>query len=869
MRKLIYFLFLSPLLIKAQDYKISPWFEQHKSAVILTFDDAYAEHYNTVIPLMNTYDFEGTFYINKLTNYGWTGSAIAEGHEIGNHTENHPDILTLTPENLGKEISEFRDTLIKKIGYPVSTFAYPFGSGSEVAASSYEAQDTVANNHIAGRGVYSFGVTDWVYDFAPEERSYYQLPSLTGSVTNWFTSVDNAIDNGGMINFFYHAIGNPGGFDNVSEEDFTAQLDYLQAKSDTVWVTTLANVMKYHKQRKTAVLTEVSAPFVIEDNWRLALTDTENDHVYDHALSIELTIPAGITAVVGVKQNGVDIPFTVESDTVYFNAVPDAGNIDLSVLNCTQPVGSIITTGKDTFCLPNEVTYEFDFDTDYDYTWFKNDVEFSSGANSITVSELGSYYLKVELAGCPLTTTKKEVFVTGTCGVPHPDFTVNRTSQFKDEILIFNSNSSNLEGSEAYYWDFGEGASKSPGYYGTGPIEVSYSIAGLKDVSLTVEGSLRDSIKTATGLLAINDFSACHAFKNDFKGGINTDFISGWNDYEFTHANEALRVTTNDNGGNEWYFFNYAFNNGTDKEIINFSDPLFEPIINIRMKASDSCRAWFYLLDENGVATAGVSMNANGALDLTTEYQEFRIDVNELFFHQWDGLEVDSTKITHIRFTINGGFKSFPFTTKFGKRINDHFVGNVDIDWISLGAACTPDSLFGNIVIPHKVNINEPFEVWNYSTPNLDGATFEWSFGEGANDESLVKYNEDKITNAYSSGGIKTVQLKITKADGGVINVEEQIEVLNPESTKGNLYKEVAFENPFEERIFGKVFSDIAEDVQITLIDIQGRIIKQINQKFEAGGNWVNLSVSDLNTGLYTLSLVSNRGAVVVKLLHE
>lgn len=868
MRKLTYLLLLVSFLIKAQDYKISPWFEQKKSAVILTFDDAYSEHYNTVIPLMNTYDFEGTFYINKLTNYGWTGSAIAEGHEIGNHTESHPNILELSPEDLKQEVSEFRDTLIEKTGYPVSTFAYPFGAGSETSATSYEAQDTVANKHIAGRGVYSFAVTDWVYDFAPDARSYFQLPSLTGSASNWYTSVDNAIEHGGMINFFYHAIGNPGGFDNVSIEDFTAQLDYLQAKNDSVWVTTLANSMKYHRERKTAELTEVSAPFVIEDNWRLELSDSENDAVYDQALTIELEIPTEITAVVGVKQNGVDIPFHVEGDTVYFNAVPDAGNIDLSILNCVQPTGSFTTTGTDTFCLPNDVNYAFYLDVEYDYTWYKNDVEYSTGSNSITVSESGVYHLKVELEGCPLITAKKEVLVTGTCGVPHPGFTVNRTSQFKDEVVIFNSTSTNLEGSENYYWDFGDGASKSPGYYGEGPIEVTYSVAGLKDVSLTVEGSLRDSIKTETEIVEINEFTACHAFKTDFSEGLNPEFLGGWHDYHFSTANNTMRIITHDNGGNQWYIVKYAFNDGIEKTPLDFSDPLFDPVLHFRIKASDSCRVAVHLVDENGKFTAGMTVNSKGSFDVTTQYQEFTMDFNELFFHQWNDEDVDSTKITEVAFTINSGFESFPFTTKYGKYIDEHFVGNVDIDWISVGENCKPDSLFGNIVLPHEVAINEPFEVWNYSNPGLVGAIYEWNFGEDANETDLVKYDEEKFSNFYTTAGVKTVSLKITKADGEEIMIEEHIRVLDPSSINDDLYSNIAFINPFEDRLFGEIYSEFSEDVQLVLYDIQGRIIIDKIQSLELGKNIIDNSVIDIQSGFYMLSVVSDRGSKTVKLKH-
>lgn len=868
MRNLICLLLLSSFVVKAQDYKISPWFEQKKSAVVLTFDDALPEHFNTVIPLMDSYDFEGTFYINKLNSYNWTGAAISEGHEIGNHTQSHPNLLDLTASELKVQVSAFRDTLIHKTGYEVSTIAYPFGAGSETAASSYEVQDTVANFHIAGRGVYSFGVSDWVYDFATDDRGYYQLPSLTGAASNWFSSIDNCIDNGGFLPLFYHAIGNPAGFDNVSEEEFTSQLNYLQAKGDSVWVTTLANSIKYHRERKTAELVELSAPFVIADNWRLSLTDEEHNHVYNQPLSIELTIPLGITAIVGAAQNGVEIPYKILNDTVYFNAVPDGGDIDLTVLDCIQPFGDLTQVGTDTFCLPNEVIYEFDYDPNYEYTWFKDGLEFATDTNKISVKETGEFYAKVQLEGCPLNTAVKNVNVTGTCGVPHPDFTVNKTTQFKDEVVVFNSTSTNLERTEDYYWDFGFGASKLPGYYGAGPIEVVYTEAGKKDVLLTVEGSLMDSSKQVIEMIQIDDFTACHAFKTEFDSDLNPAFLGGWHDYTITTENNAMRITTKDNGGNEWYIVKYAFNDGLDKQVLDFSDPLFDPVLHFRLKASDSCRVAVHLIDENGTFTAGMAINSLGVFDLTTQYQEFEVDFNELFYHQWDNKDVDSTKIIEVGFTINSGFKSFPFTTKFGEYVNENFVGNVDIDWISVGGDCTPDSLFGNIVIPHEVKINEPFTVWNYSNPGLVGAIYEWDFGADADEEVLMRYDEAKLSNSFSTSGMKTVKLKITKADGEVINVEEKIKVLDPTSIKGNSFEDAFFVNPFGDNLKGELNVKYDETVELILMDIQGRVVFNATKQFSIGKNLVQIPTGPLKQGVYLLTMKGEHGHSVVKLKH-
>lgn len=73
---------------------ISPWLDQCQGAVSLTFDDGNESQLQLAIPLLNKYGLQATFYLNPRENYQeqlkpWR--AVAQtGHEIGNHTVNHP-----------------------------------------------------------------------------------------------------------------------------------------------------------------------------------------------------------------------------------------------------------------------------------------------------------------------------------------------------------------------------------------------------------------------------------------------------------------------------------------------------------------------------------------------------------------------------------------------------------------------------------------------------------------------------------------------------------------------------------------------------------------------------------------------------------
>ncbi len=683
----IHFTTLAP----AQNYSISRWMDGKRSAIVLTFDDGTYDHPKHAIPMLDHYGVKGTFYVNAAQNYVWHKKALANGHEIANHTNSHPHLLSIAADSLKVEISDFKKELQAQIGAQVTTFAYPYGEGSEMNPVAYEVQDTVANGHIAGRGVYSHGISEFPYDFAPNERAYYKLPTLTAVSEQWYYLVDQCAQDGGLLPIMYHGIGAPEIYENISLERFEKQIQYLKAKGDKVWLTTLANAVKYHRERKGAKLTEISAPFARDNNWELVLTDTLRDDWYDFPLSIRLAIPKEVTAVMGIKQGAQPLSFQVEGDTLYFNAVPDRGNIHLDILNCQQAEVELNIIGKDTVCLPSKVAFKLAYDSAYAYTWYKEGWVCAKGNNTFYPKESGRYHAKVEWNGCPLETEKVDLVVTGECGVPKVDFVTNRSFQFRDEPVVFLSTCSNLEGTEKFYWDFGSGASLKPGYYGPGPIKVRYT-SGYKNVRLAVEGRLQTVEKTKVKVVQIEDYTACHIFKNDYTNPLKTDFMEGWNNFSFLQSNGVLRIETNAKEPHQWHAVDYRINNGAEPKTLDFSEPLTEPVFKLRMKASDTCRVAITLIDANGIATAGAEVHAAGGLDVTQVYQEFEIDFSGLFFHKNRGLDLDSTRITHVRIAINPGYQSHPVANRFGKVINSNFVGQLDIDWMSFGANCRPET---------------------------------------------------------------------------------------------------------------------------------------------------------------------------------
>lgn len=115
-----------------------------RKTVVLTFDDAVANHATLVAPLLLGYGFNATFYVcefppdfatNKRQYMTWEQIAQLDksGFEIGNHTGHHAGVLDITPDALVEEMRIIDDRCAKYgIRKPV-TFAYPGGPCNEQA----------------------------------------------------------------------------------------------------------------------------------------------------------------------------------------------------------------------------------------------------------------------------------------------------------------------------------------------------------------------------------------------------------------------------------------------------------------------------------------------------------------------------------------------------------------------------------------------------------------------------------------------------------------------------------------------------------------------------------------------------------------
>ncbi|GAA6040004.1 hypothetical protein JCM8097_002663 [Rhodosporidiobolus ruineniae] len=124
--------------------------------IALTFDDGIYTYGHDIAATLTKNKVKGTFFVN-VNNwaclYDNADELIARykaGHVIGSHTGTHPDIATLTPAQLNKQLDIVETALQKILGVKPRLFRPPYGSVSQ------------ANMDVLKKRGYV--VANWAYD---------------------------------------------------------------------------------------------------------------------------------------------------------------------------------------------------------------------------------------------------------------------------------------------------------------------------------------------------------------------------------------------------------------------------------------------------------------------------------------------------------------------------------------------------------------------------------------------------------------------------------------------------------------------------------------------------------------------------------
>lgn len=104
--------------------------------IAITFDAAYGDEYTAdILDTLDKYNLKSTFFLVKfwVDKYPHQVIEIHErGHEIGNHSATHPNMSTLSKEQIEQELNSTGDMIYELIDEKPILFRAPFGDYNDL-----------------------------------------------------------------------------------------------------------------------------------------------------------------------------------------------------------------------------------------------------------------------------------------------------------------------------------------------------------------------------------------------------------------------------------------------------------------------------------------------------------------------------------------------------------------------------------------------------------------------------------------------------------------------------------------------------------------------------------------------------------------
>jgi len=229
-----------------------------KCAVVITYDDAYDQHLDNAIPVLDSLGLKATFYITAFSTSMQTRmnewKKLAEhGHELGNHTLFHPCIggpnaTWLKPEydlrsyTVQRMVDETRMTnvfLQALDGKKKRTFAYTCGD-MKIGDSSFI--NAMKDDFIAARAVRN--QMHQINEIDLLNVDCYMVNGETGEqLIDW---AKKAMATNSLLVILFHGV-NGGNSLNVSLPAHSQFLHFLKNNEKDIWIAPMITVAEYIK----------------------------------------------------------------------------------------------------------------------------------------------------------------------------------------------------------------------------------------------------------------------------------------------------------------------------------------------------------------------------------------------------------------------------------------------------------------------------------------------------------------------------------------------------------------------------------------------------------------------------------------------
>lgn len=270
--------------VAANPFQTIPW-NGYSGAASFTFDDGVfqVEHLPQMLEEMP--EVKVTFFLSNmgadiLNLYGAEFANLArQGHEIGNHSNNHKHLTSLSENNLRKEVIDFADEIQQVLNsygadVNITSNALPFSANSE------QVSKVVNERHFINRSSWGNGRHNW--DEEPrwtdmDSRAWYSWPNAEEDLLK---ALDTAAYIGDFTssNPWYNPVKSPAwvvllnhGVSYMGENHITPEAmrnAFKHAVENNMWIAPFSTVGAYYR----AHFTLDAAQAVAEGNDKYTVT---------------------------------------------------------------------------------------------------------------------------------------------------------------------------------------------------------------------------------------------------------------------------------------------------------------------------------------------------------------------------------------------------------------------------------------------------------------------------------------------------------------------------------------------------------------------------------------------------------------------
>ena len=295
--------------LTTEDIKVADYKDGKECAVSLTFDDSMKEHYTIVAPELEKRGFRGTFWMcggwmpaepqYDTTHFTWAEAKEMsdKGHEMSNHSWSHPNMTTLSEDELKEQIRKNDEAILANLGKPSTTFCFPYNAYNDAVLAE------VMKGRIGAR-LKEFWLGG---QHSPKEYLQKQIEDALAA-GSWIVGMTHG------INYGYDC------YEDASE--FTGFLDYLKSLEDRIWVGTFRDVAAY-----TAVAKGISLDISKDGKEITVVPATNLDRtLYETPLTLEVNTDG---KKIKAQQDGKALEASYRNGKAYITFCPFGGAVTL------------------------------------------------------------------------------------------------------------------------------------------------------------------------------------------------------------------------------------------------------------------------------------------------------------------------------------------------------------------------------------------------------------------------------------------------------------------------------------------------------------------------------------------------------------